>query len=47
MYHTSSSADDKPWVRHSAQLGGKISMNLPPEDGICKKFEKVNVTLVE
>ena len=40
-------ADDNPWVCQRAQPTGKISVNLPLEDWLCKNLEKLNLTLVE
>ena len=42
-----SSRADNPWVGHRSQPVGKVSVNLPPEDWLCKKLENLNLVLIE
>ena len=41
------SRTDNPWVGHCAQPVGKISVDLPPEDWLCRKLEALNLVLIE
>ena len=42
----SSSTNDNPWVSQRSQPTGKISVNLPPEDGPCMEVEKLQGVLM-
>ena len=42
-----SDANDNPFAGPKQRPVGKISMNLPTDDWLCKKVDKFNLTLVE
>ena len=42
----SSSQDDNPFTGRSS-LTGKVSVKVPVDEWLCKKFEKINITLQE
>ena len=44
---TTSTADDNPFARPKVQPFGKISVNMPSDEWLCKKLDKLNVTLLE
>ena len=44
---SSSSTDDNPRGGHMAESTGKISVNLPSEDWLCRKLVKLTLTVVE
>ena len=44
---TSSSLDDNPFAGSQAKLTGKMSVKLPVDEWLCKKFEKLNVTVAD
>ena len=44
---TSSSLDDNPFAGSRAKPTGKVSVKLPVDEWLCKKFEKLNVTIAE
>ena len=39
LEYSSASRTDNPWVGHRAQPVGKVSVDLPPEDWLCRKLE--------
>ena len=41
------SRTDNPWAGHRSQPVGKISVDLPPEDWLCRKLETLNLVLIE
>ena len=41
------SRTDNPWAGHRSQSVGKISVDLPPEDWLCRKLETLNLVLIE
>ena len=45
--NTSSSLDDNPFAGSRAKPTGKVSVKLPVDEGLCRKFEKLNVTVAE
>ena len=47
LEYSPSSRADNPWVGHRSQPVGKVSVNLPPEDWLCKKLENLNLVLIE
>ena len=44
---TSSSLDDNPFAGSRAKPTGKVSVKLPVDERLCRKFEKLNVTVAE
>ena len=44
---TASSLDDNPFAGSRAKPTGKVSVKLPVDEWLCKKFEKLNVTVAE
>ena len=44
---TSSNAEDNPFSTPKQQPAGKISVNLPTNDWLCRKMNKLNVILVQ
>ena len=46
-YNTSSSLDDNPFAGSRAKPAGKVSVKLPVDEWLCRKFEKLNVTVAE
>ena len=47
LEYTSTSRTDNPWAGHRAQPVGKVSVDLPPEDWLCRKLETLNLVLIE
>ena len=43
----SSSQDDNPLAGTRTQQTGKLSVKVPVDDWLCRKFEKLNVTVME
>ena len=43
----SSSANDSPFASSKPQSTGRISVNLVTDDWLCKKFDRMDLTLVE
>ena len=43
----SSSLDDNPFAGSRAQPTGKVSIKLPADDWLCRKLEKLNITIAE
>ena len=44
---TSSSLDDNPFAGFRANPTGKVSVKLPVDEWLCRKFERLNVTVAE
>ena len=44
---SSSSLDDNPFAGTRTQPTGIISVKLPSDDQLCKKVEKLNITIAE
>ena len=44
---TSSSLDDNPFAGSRAKPTGKVSVKLPVDEWLCRKFEKLNITVAE
>ena len=44
---TSSNAEDSPFTAPKQQPAEKISVNLPTDDWLCRKMNKLNLTLVQ
>ena len=42
-----SSSDDNPFAGSHVQPTGKVSVKLPVDDWVCKKMEKLNLTITE
>ena len=42
-----SSADDNPFAGSGVQPTGKVSVKLPVDDWLCRKMEKLNLTVAE
>ena len=47
LEYSPASRTDNPWVGHRAQPVGKVSVELPPEDWLCRKLETLNIVLIE
>ena len=45
--YISFSSDDNPFAALKPQSARKISLNLHTNDWLCKKFHRLNLTLVE
>ena len=45
--NASSSTDDNPFAESKQQPLGRISAKLPTDEWLCKKMDKLNITLVE
>ena len=43
----SSSQDDNPFTGSRSSQTGKVSVKVPVDEWLCKKFEKLNITLQE
>ena len=44
---SSSAQDDNPFAGTKSQQPGKVSVNVPVDDWLCRKFEKLNITVQE
>ena len=42
-----SSSEDNPFAAPKQQPTGKISVNLPTDDWLCRKMDRLNLTLVQ
>ena len=42
-----SSSDDNPFACSRVQPTWKVSVNLPVDDWLCRKMEKLNLTITE
>ena len=45
--NTTTASDDNPFTGPKATIPGKVSVQMPTEDWLCKKMAKLNLTLVE
>ena len=45
--HSSSSLDDNPFAGSRTKPAGKVSVRLPVDEWLCRKFERLNVTVAE
>ena len=41
------SAKDNPFAGPKTQVPGKVSVQMPVDDWLCRKLNKLNITLVE
>ena len=46
-FESVSSSDDNPFAGSRVQPTGKVSVKLPVDDWLCKKMEKLNLTITE
>ena len=46
-FETVSSSDDNPFAGAHVQPTGKVSVKLPVDDWLCRKMEKLNLTITE
>ena len=46
-FNSVSSSDDNPFAGSQVQLTGKVSVKLPVDDWLCRKMEKLNLTITE
>ena len=44
---STTTADDNPFAGPKLQTAGKVSVNLPIDEWLCKKMSKLNLTLVQ
>ena len=44
---TASSAEDNPFAAPKQQPVGKVSVNFPTDDWLCRKMDSLNLTLVQ
>ena len=42
-----SSSDDNPFVGSRVQPTGKVSVKLPVDNWLCRKMERLNLTITE
>ena len=47
LNNTTTASDDNPFSGPKAATPGKVSVQMPTEDWLCKKIAKLNLTLVE
>ena len=45
--HSSYSQDDNPFAGSRTKPAGKVSVRLPVDEWLCRKFERLNVTVAE
>ena len=45
--HSSSSLDDNPFASSRTKPAGKVSVRLPVNECLCRKFERLNMTVAE
>ena len=45
--YTAQSRHDNPWTGARSQPVGKISVAFPPEDWFCRKFEQLNLYIID
>ena len=45
--HSSSSLDDTPFAGSQTKPASKVSVRLPVDEWLCRKFERLNVTVAE
>ena len=46
-FETVSSSDDNPFAGARVQPTGKVSVKLPVDDWLCRKMDKLNLTITE
>ena len=46
-FESVSSSDDNPFAGSRVQPTGKVSVKLPVDDWLCKKMDKLNLTITE
>ena len=46
-FESVSSSDDNPFASSRVQPTGKVSVKFPVDDWLCKKMEKLNLTITE
>ena len=46
-FESVSSSEDNPFAGSHVQSTGKVSVKLPVDDWLCKKMEKINLTITE
>ena len=46
-FESVSSSDDNPFAGSHVQPTGKVSVKLPVDDWLCKKMDKLNLTITE
>ena len=44
---SATSAEDNPFAGPKTQTPGKVSVQMPVDDWLCRKLNKLNITLVE
>ena len=44
---SNTASDDNPFSGPKVPVPGKVSVNMPTENWLCKKLSKLNLTLVE
>ena len=47
MDTNTSNSDDNPFAGPKVQTPGKVSVQMPTDDWLCRKLSKLNITLVE
>ena len=47
MDSVTTGSDDHPFSGPKASVPGKVSVQMPTEDWLCRKLSKLNITLVE
>ena len=47
MDSSNTASDDNPFSGPKVPVPGKVSVQIPTEDWLCKKLCKLNITLVE
>ena len=47
MDTSTNNADDNPFTGQKVQTPGKVSVQMPSDDWLCKKLSKLNISLVE
>ena len=44
---SAATSDDNPFAGPKLQIPGKVSVQLPTDEWLCRKLNKLNLTLVE
>ena len=47
MDSNTSNSDDNPFAGPKVQTQGKVSVQMPADDWLCRKLSKLNITMVE
>ena len=47
MNSTTNTSEDNPFASPKTAVPGKVSVQMPTEDWLCRKLAKLNITLVE